>query len=297
LTTVNFGVLDLPAARAFVKAPQTRFVRELFIGYTEFDNDFDPHYHIPEGAEPVEAAFHTLLRWPRLRQFRRLQLGWQEREDYGDLYPFRCSMPGQFVCDFVARMPDLEELLVFAHFQDGARLFALPLPRLRVLQLYHGYSYPLEVLAANPSVANLTHLLCHPHGLEIGEEPYIRIGQLRAVCRSPHLKSLTHLRLRLTDFGDEGAGELVDSGILKRLKVLDLRLGCVTDKGANLLAACPDLRHLEFLDLSGNALTDAGIDALRSTKVPVGYDYQHSDTGWRTDGVHVSSYLYRGDCE
>src|SRR5262249_34682001 len=156
---------------------------------------------------------------------------------------------------------------VFAHVRDANKLGALPLPNLRGFQLYHGWSYPLGRLGANKSTGNLTHILCHPHGLEHGEAPYIRLKQLRPIRRSPALTRLTHLRLRCSDVGDAGAEEIVRSGILKRLRVLELQLGCITDAGARALAACPDLAHLELLDLSHNALTRAGTAALKATGV------------------------------
>jgi len=208
---------------------------------------------------------HVVLRWPYMRQVRRFQYGWVSDEVYGDFCNFQCHLGGDHVYDYLKQMPDVEEVLVFAHFRDATKLVALPMPNLRVLQLYHGWSYPLEKLARNPTLTNLTHLLCHPHALD-HEEPYIRLPQLRAVCRSPHLTALTHLRLRLTDFGDDGVREIIRSGILRRLKVLDLRHGSVTDEGAHLLAACPDLKNLERLDLSRNGLTDAGKAALRANR-------------------------------
>ena len=110
-----------------------------------------------------------------------------------------------------------------------------------------------------------------------GAGAYIRLTHLRAVCRSPHLTSLTRLQLRLTAFGDKGAAEIVESGILKRLKVLDLQGGCITDDGAKVLAACPDITHLETLNLRANALTQAGIDALTATGVKVDATGQHGD--------------------
>ena len=54
----------------------------------------------------------------------------------------------------VQRMPRLEELYLFAHGVDGHLLFTLPLPNLRVLQVYHSLAYPLENLAKNPSLAS-----------------------------------------------------------------------------------------------------------------------------------------------
>jgi uncharacterized protein (TIGR02996 family) len=292
LTTVNFGELNVAAARAFVQAPQNRFVRELFVGDTRFDDEFEPGNGIPEDADEMEEAFHVLLRWPGLRRVRRFQFGWQVDEVYDNSCHFNCPLSGDLAYDFVKQMPDAEELLLLAHVRDAKPLVKLPMPRLRVLQLYHGWSYPLEELAKNASLKNLTHLLCHPHAAE-DEHAYIRQAQLRAVCRSPHLKALTHLRLRLTDFGDDGAREIVESGILRRLKVLDLRHGCMTDEGARLLAACPDLRNLERLDLSRNALTKVGEDSLRATKVPVDLDYQHETV----EEDEYNEYLYQGDYE
>jgi Ran GTPase-activating protein (RanGAP) involved in mRNA processing and transport len=90
---------------------------------------------------------------------------------------------------------------------------------------------------------------------------------------------LTHLRLRLTAFGDEGVNDIIESGILKRLRVLDLRSGRVSDAGAQALAVCPDAKRLEELDLSRNELTEKGIDALAAAGIPARTEYQHSSTG------------------
>jgi uncharacterized protein (TIGR02996 family) len=292
LTTVHFGELTVAAARAFVKAPQVRLVHELFIGDSRFEDEFEPGPDIPENLGEDEPAQYVLLHWRHLRNIRRFQFGWISDEVYDDFCNFQCHLRGDRVYDFVKQMPDVEEVLVFAHFHDIENLVALPMPQLRVLQLYHGWSYPLERLAKNTTLKKLTHLLCHPHALEYGAQPYIALPQLKAVCRSPHLASLTHLRLRLTDCGDQGAKEIVESGILRRLKVLDLRHGCMTDKGAELLAACPDLRNLERLDLSRNALTAAGIAALRATKIPLDVDHQHT-----CDPDEYQEYLSAGDYE
>src|SRR5207249_3502868 len=126
----------------------------------------------------------------------------------------------------------------------------------------------LARLAKNPGLGRLTHLLCHPHAVT-DDEPYIRLAGLRAVLQAKTLPSLTHLRLRMSDFGDKGAEEIVASGILKRLKVLDVRNGCLSDKGAGTLAACPDLKHLELLDVGRNCMTNKGLNLLRAAGVKV----------------------------
>jgi hypothetical protein len=208
------------------------------------------------------------------------------------------SVNSSVIPELVARMPRLEELYLYTHYLDTAALFALPLPRLRVLRIDHETSYPYEVLAANPSLGNLTHILCHPHAQRpYDPDAYIRLDQLRAICRSPHLTNLSHLQLRLTDFGDAGAEEIVASGVLKRLRVLDLSLGCITDRGARVLAACPDLKNLTLLDLSQNALTDTAIAALAATGVPLKTDRQHGEYPGRPGGSDWLEYLSQGDWE
>ena len=297
LTTAHFGVLTVAAARSFVKAPQTRLVRELFIGGHPYEEEYEPGPDVPANLIPGDdaPAEHVLLRWPGLRNIRRFQFGWASDEVYGDFCMFQCHLSGDHVFDFVRQMPAVEEVRIFAHFTNPEGLVALPMPNLRVLQLYHGWSFPLDDLAENASLANLTHLLCHPHALEGGDEAYIRLPHLRAVCRSPHLKNLTHLRLRLTDFGDDGVREIIDSGILKRLTILDLRHGAVTDEGASLLAACPDLRNLLWLDLSRNGLTAAGKETIQATGVEVDLAYQHDEID--EDYGDRPRYLYEGDYE
>jgi hypothetical protein len=152
----------------------------------------------------------------------------------------------------------------------------------------------IGALAANPAMANLTHLSLHPHAMDEEQRAAsIRLEHIRALVRSRHLKSLTHLTLRLCDAGDAGCKEIVASGILKRLRVLELGPGCITDEGARTLAACPDLRHLERLDLSRNRLTRAGIKALKQAGVEV----VASDQQQARDGEYDDSYLYEGDCE
>ncbi len=150
--------------------------------------------------------------------------------------------------------------------------------------------YPLARLARNPGLGKLTHLLCHPHAMT-DEEPYIRLAGLRAVLQAKTLPGLTHLRLRMSDFGDKGAEEIVASGILKRLKVLDVRNGSMSDEGARTLAACPDLKRLELLDVGRNCMTRKGLNVLRATGVKV-----EAMAQWE-EGAEDPEYLFEGDGE
>jgi uncharacterized protein (TIGR02996 family) len=297
LTQVTIEELTVACARALVAAPQTRLVRELRIGECAYEEegDYERGRDIPEDCD--DPSQYVLLRWPHLANLRVFQLGWTAKEEYGGGYcPHNCPTDGEYAYHFVRQMPRLEELYLFAHNVDGNKLFALPLPNLRVLQLYHSEKYGLAKLAQNASLTRLTHLLCHPHALEPDDEhAYIRLADLRAIVNSPHLPNLKHLRLRLADFGDKGCEEIVKSGILRRLETLDLRHGCVGDAGARTLAASPDLKRLRHLDLSRNELTDQGIAALKAVGISVATEHQHAPGG---DAVEDGEgYLYEGDIE
>jgi uncharacterized protein (TIGR02996 family) len=295
LAQVTIDELTVACARAFVASPQTRLVRELRIGLWDYEQagEYESDPGIP--AKTYTPSQYVFLRWPYLSNLRVFQLGWPAAEEYATYYPGNCYTNGQLAHDFVKQMPRLEELYLLAKYVDGTKLFALPLPNLRVAQLYHSSDYGLTRLARNASLTKLTHLLCHPHALDGGGESYIRLADLRAVVRSPHLTSLKHLRLRLADFGDVGCQEIVKSGILKRLETLDLRSGCISDAGARTLAACPDLKRLQRLDLSRNELTEQGIAALRAVGIPLSVERQHTSTAEAEP--YERRFLYEGDIE
>jgi uncharacterized protein (TIGR02996 family) len=260
LDSLRVRSLSVAFARALVRAPQARLLRRLMIEAARYEEegDYEDGEDIPAGA--YQPSPYVLRRCPFLTNVRVFHLG----EPMEGEYP-NCHTRGEAAAEIVAGMPRLEELYLLAHRVDMERLFALKsLSKLRILQIYHNYDYPLEILAANPAFQNLTHLLLFPHTLEGRDEgPYITLDGVRALVHSPHLRSLAHLELRLSDLGDEGCEEIVRSGILKRLKTLDLMYGRIGDRGAEALAACPDLRNLELLEVSDNCLTDAGIAALK----------------------------------
>lgn len=311
VSRVEFPNLTVHEARALGAADGTRLLRELVVEQTahevpvgveeqHVESHYAPGPDVPADVDPYAGpSLYALCRCPRLATVRLFRLGEEMQVSGNDEYS-NCHTPGDLAYHVVKQMPALEELHLLARHVDAAKIFALPLPSLRELRYYHGTSYPLDRLAANPSLTRLTTLLCYPHAMEFDEEEagaYIRLGHLRAVCRSPHLGALTHLRLRLTDFGDAGARELAESGILKRLKVLDLQGGCVTDEGAARLAACPDLKRLESLNLSRNAMTPAGAALLQSTGVRVDVANQHGQVPGGDGDDETPEYLFEGDME
>ncbi len=103
--------------------------------------------------------------------------------------------------------------------------------------------------------------------------------------------------MRLTDFGDKGAEEIVASGVLKRLKVLDLQGGCISDAGAKTLADSPDLKMLEYLNLNTNALTKDGVKLIKATGVKVDTAEQHSNASGEFGDGEYPEYLFYGDME
>jgi uncharacterized protein (TIGR02996 family) len=251
-------------------APEARLLRQLVL---EYDGGL------------VEA----LLDAPFLRNLRVLQVG-KPMNGFYNLFEVAES---PLLVKLIAKLPRLEELRLFAVDYEVARLFALSkLSSLRLLQIYYFSealdAYPLEVLAENAALGNLTHLLLHPPPHRVSR---IRLTGVRAIVHSPHLRNLTHLQLHRSDLGDVGCTEIVTSGILKRLKVLDLRHGEITDAGARILADCPDLQRLELLDIDRNALTQTGIDALRRVLGPA----LRGDNQQTAEELAQRHYLYEGD--
>src|SRR5947208_9300516 len=88
--------------------------------------------------------------------------GWMDNNTYA---------PG--IDRLIAEMPRIEELHLLCKEYDSTALFALPnLTKLRVLRMYalgepnnpsDEFEIELDVLARNPSLGNLTHLMLHPH--------------------------------------------------------------------------------------------------------------------------------------
>jgi len=265
LDQVQIPKLTVNASRALAKLPMAQLMSRLAIIETEFEDegDFEAGDDVPEGLS--FPSLYPLIKSENLANLRVLQLGDPTEDGY--LY---CNIDGAPAVDLIKKMPRIEELYLISEDFDLNALFGLKsLRNLRILQVYNvSGTHPFAALAKNPALEKLTHLLIRPHTLESRDaEAYITLGGVKALVHSPHLKSLTHLRLGLNDMGDAGCTEIVKSGILKRLKMLDIQGGCVTDAGARILASCPDLKNLELLDISWNRLTEAGVAALTATRI------------------------------
>jgi uncharacterized protein (TIGR02996 family) len=318
LTSLTAQTLTMRFAQALATAPAARFLRELWVRIQALYWDMEERAPPPARVrKPRGIRRHwemlELIGAPCLRNLRVFQMGDTDdgppADDATAWADCHTEAPG--LEHVIAGMPRVEELHLLCKSYDIERVFALHnLGNLRVLRVYHfgargsrddrrRYEYPLDVLAANRALTSLTHLLFHPHHPENyteyrrgGQRSFLPLEQVRALVRSRHLPRLTHLQLRLSNMGDEGARLLIDSGILKRLKRLDLRHGCVSDEGARLLAACPDAARLEHLDLSRNAVTAEGLALLQTAGVPA-----RAEAPQTAVELAEEAYLYEGDSE
>jgi uncharacterized protein (TIGR02996 family) len=269
----EIDMLNTRFAQALPRCPMIRLLRELIIREI-------PYYDETETGE----VFQTLADLPALDCVRLFTIG-----NPGD----NCHITAFGSTPVIARMVRLEELFLYAHQVEVDEVFGLPMPNLRTLHAYHLHYYPLAVLANNPTLTNLVTLECYPHMHDPGDEgAYIQPQDFRALVLSPHLNSLTHLRINQSDVGDDEVRVIIESGILRRLRYLNLHNGRISDTGDHLLASCPDLRRLKHLDLSGNQLTEQGIAALRATGVKLIADKQFS-----AESIALGEHLWEGDME
>ncbi len=307
------GIRTLPFPDAIIAAlarsPESRLLSRLEVIYDMAYHPFEfnrfstgPNDALAEDEHDNETyqeatILPPLLESPYLSNLRVLKLGFSDSGDrlgHSTMISLFESCNAPQVIELVQKCPRLEELYLNTNLQGIEDLFASPrLENIRVLQYYYGNdymgdnpesSYPLTALASNASLQHLTTLRLHP-----GRDTTIALEEMDAVLRSPHVPSLRHLQVHMTEFGDEGCVAIVESGILRRLKILDIGHGNMTDEGAALLAGSPVLKHLDLLDVSRNALTARGIAALQATGIRVVADDQHL--------ADDQEYLYEVDFE
>ncbi|MCE9562755.1 MAG: TIGR02996 domain-containing protein [Planctomycetes bacterium] len=257
--------LTVSLADLLATAPAARFVRSLRIATAEAAQSSG----IPGLTSP--SAFAVLIGIPCLQNLRVLQVG-DEPEQWADgRTEATYYTPG--LEQFVANLPCIEELYLMCSGYDAATLFGLPnLTHLQTLRVYglgndeaEEDVVPLGSIARNLALGSLTHLIVHP--CSTPNNSSLPHSQVHALMNSPHLTSLEHLQLRLSDMGDDGVRSIIESGKLKQLGWLDLRNGTITDSGAKALADYPPTRSLRRLDLSRNRVTHAGLNMLRRAEV------------------------------
>lgn len=305
----------LPAPEAvfpiLAASPELRMLQHLEIVYDmryhpfEFDQFLEgPNKALGEDTAEEQMYEETdllppLLESPHLGNLRVFKFGFSDGDKpvHSTMISIFDNNTAQDMIDFLAMCPKLEEFYLNTAISDIATLFSSPeFQNLRVLQYYYGsdYSdynnntrqtaYPLSALAENKSLTELTTLRLHA-----GRDTTLDLAEVEALVNTKNLPKLVHLQLHMTDYGNEGAARIVQSGILKRLRTLDLGYGNMNDEGARLLAECDDLRHLEMLNITRNALTQTGVTALQRTGVKLLSDNQHD--------AEEMEYLHMVDAE
>jgi uncharacterized protein (TIGR02996 family) len=298
-------ILPMPDAvlLALAKCPEARLLSRLEVIYDMRYHPFDFDQFVTGPAQAMREDegnfedvtyfdgndlndFRAVMESPYLTNLRSLTVGFggdSTRIVHSTMVGPIGNCTSEGVLKLLARCPQLEELCINGDMSDVGSFFAhASLGQLRILQYYFGIddynhstdtrtpAYPLERLAANPALTQLTTLRLHP-----GRESSIDAEQAAALFTSPHLPALEHLQIRgIREIG-RIVGDLVKSGILRRLRTLDLGSSSLTDVGARQLAECPDIRHLESLNLTNNALSAEGITALEATGVRLIADEQH----------------------
>ncbi len=188
-------------------------------------------------------------------------------------------------------MPRLEHLVLDARDVEIESISKCKLPNLKSIRATRFDENPLEALAANKSLKKLESINFFPHMLEPGDDPYLDLPGLRALCRSKNLPNLKSLTLNCSDFGDEGINELINSGLIERLEELDLQHGATTDVGARLLIEARPNQLLR-LNLTGNYLSNAVIQELQELKCELQASNQESG-----DPDVEKRHLWYGDME
>ena len=121
-------------------APEARLLRRLILEYDD-------------------GLVESLLASPYLPNVRVFQLG----KPISGFYEPSMVVESPLLSELIAKLPRIEELRLFAKGYNAPHLFSLSnLSSLRVLQINYWIDYPLEVLAGNAALSNLTHLLLHP---------------------------------------------------------------------------------------------------------------------------------------
>ena len=196
--------------------------------------------------------------------------------------------------ELLKKCPRLEELYLNTNLVDIDALFATrgsaisaycntTTATTTVRKALRAARIRLRPWQTTPSLQRLTTLRLHP-----GRDTTIELTEFDALVRSPHLPGLTHLQVHMTNFGDEGARGIIESGILRRLETLDIGYGNMTDDGRSPAGGMSRPEALQLLDVSRNALTVAGIAALEDG-IRVVANEQHA--------VDETDYLYEGDLE
>jgi uncharacterized protein (TIGR02996 family) len=198
LHTLFYPKLTVNAVRRLNGSSQAKLLQRLLIQGTasealtgstdEYADDFyTPGKDVPADLDSHDgASFHALAKCPHLNSVRTLWMSEMLNDKLAEpgLEP-SCHIPGEFAYHFVKQMPNVEELRLHAHDVDMKKIFAMPLPELRHLEVYHSKDYACDKLAANKSLAKLETIRLYAKAIDICDDdpkPYLRLKQLKEIC-------------------------------------------------------------------------------------------------------------------
>ena len=323
LAELQMARLGVNMARTLRDADESRFLRKLQIDYIAAADDleywgesWEPGDDLPNPEEVQFFTVHALLAsqtplHEKLCSLESLQIGnvWAPHEQI--VGGFSCHCYCKPLTDLVAQLPNIRHLKLYCKDYDIDRLVQLPMPKLETLEIYHAgvrshqgdrsrYAYPLDLLADNATLGNLKSLLLHPHHEEYHRDHYgqpqlpsfLPLDQVEALLKSPHIRQLEQLQLRLSNAGDTMCDAIVSSKCLDHLQSLDLRHGRLTDEGGRRLVEWAIQRGLRRLDLSRNALSEDGVESLSQS-----FPSLRADRQLTAHELEQEAYLYEGDSE
>ena len=276
---------DLRFGSVLKNSAHAKHLRELYIDETSWlEEDVEVDGKTWQGDENYGIVTLLGARFPELRSFR---LGFDTFES--------CHTEGEGAIELLRNTPKLEHLHFAARSVDTAKLFKMDLPNLKTLIVHHLHRYPIPTLAKNKSMSNLEKLCMFPHGYDYDEEDdsaYLTFSDIKAICRSEHLKSLKHLQFMASDIGNPGVEEIIKSGLIEQLSHLDLTYGCITDDGAKMLVASDATKKLDQLILDYNGISQEGVKLLEKSGIKVSVKSQ-----FKSVDDEEREYLWYGDPE
>jgi uncharacterized protein (TIGR02996 family) len=174
VTVLTCSRLNIEKARAIAREPASRWIQELTIYGTEWDEDFEPGDDAPDDID--RPCLYPLAKSQYLTGLRELSVvdafDW-DAENWG------VEQTGDGVAELVENSPELTTLWIGCYQADFDRIFAGKTPQLREIRLSGSYDYDLPILAANENMSNLRSLIVHPDAPEQDHPPPLA----QTICR------------------------------------------------------------------------------------------------------------------
>ncbi len=149
------------------------------------------------------------------------------------------------------------------YWREASRLAeSRHLRRIRVLDMNDGNRIGIsgvEALMASPHLGSLSVL-------KLGRNA-LGSAAVRAIGHAGYVRNLRILRLERNDLFDDGLTYIADSPALTKLQQLDLSRTRTGDAAVKKLAGSKHIHQLRWLDLSHNLITDDGLTALANSPV------------------------------